>query len=79
MYGWGIDNRDDMIRAAKIIYSLLKPGGILIFGHNIFDHNPLEMEKRYQEYFSGLIEIKDALFPIVRPDINQVFRAFKKT
>ena len=78
VYGWGVNTHDQMIRAVKIINSLLKPDGILIFGHNIFNHNPLNMEKRYQEYFFSLTEIKNSLFPVVRSDLNQIFRIFKK-
>jgi len=74
----GVNTHDQMIRAVKIINSLLKPDGILIFGHNIFNHNPLNMEKRYQEYFFSLTEIKNSLFPVVRSDLNQIFRIFKK-
>lgn len=79
MYGWGIDKYEEMIRAAEVIFSLLKPGGVFIFGHNIFDHNPLSMEARYKEYFSQFSEVKNKFFPIVRPDINQIFRVFVKS
>jgi hypothetical protein len=78
VYGWGLDKETDLVRAISIMNSLLAPGGFIIFGYNVSNHNPLKMETEYKKYFSGFEEIVDGICPVLRKDINQIIRVFKK-
>ena len=78
VYGWGIDKKDDMMAAVGVIKKILRPGGFVIFGHNIKNHNPFLMELSYKDYFSDLEEIVDRQLPFINEEFNQVFRVFKK-
>ncbi|MBI4844032.1 MAG: hypothetical protein HY809_06895 [Nitrospirae bacterium] len=68
VYGWGIDTESELRSSLISIHSVMKGGGILIFGHNLKTHNPLLLGNNAKtvKIFNdaGFDEIESVTLPI---------------
>lgn len=85
VYGYGVNSKDDLKITTRKLFNILKPGGHLLFGHNLRGVNPLEpsygnplkLESTYKEYFSQFDEVTDEVVPKFFE--NNIYRVFTKT
>ena len=58
VYGWGIDDEKSLGNILNLFYEIMDESTLLLFCHNINDHNPLNIYNSDKKYFNKFVEIK---------------------
>lgn len=77
VYGWGLDDQRELEESLESVYEGLVPGGVLLFGYNLKNNNPLGWNQETALPPCGLVELRRTEYPICLGQ-NQVFRVFQK-
>lgn len=80
VYGWGLNESENLKIAVNKIYNILDKNGIVIFGHNSKTHNPLDIEDKYEEFFSIFSNEENEVLPkiFLENELDQTFIGYLK-
>lgn len=77
VYGWGLNDQRELEASLLAVYQALAPGGLLLFGYNLKNNNPLGWTERTALPQRDLMELRGPEYPVCLGQ-NQVFRVFQK-
>jgi SAM-dependent methyltransferase len=77
VYGWGLDDQRELEESLDSVYEALAPGGVLLFGYNLKNNNPLGWHEATALPQRRLVELRTPEYPVCLGH-NQVFRVFRK-